>query len=417
MTGPRFNETSYDRLPADDPAGGHFDFVTLGNSRRRVPFGGPLGVPYNDASGTLTGTNLALPFGAAIAFAENGLDSFIPGPPGNTGAAGATGPQGPQGSDGAPGTCGDPGSDSYVPGPQGSTGAQGAQGVQGAQGATGSQGATGAQGANGVDGVMGPPGMEGDNYPDVVSPIGSVTTITTPVSIFDPASVIFEYDDFLYGFGLASTAPTAPGQKTLVSTSGSGAGGTNAILNKGAGHQGVISLGTGTTSSGFCAALGCCTANNSSTIQLGDGIIRYDHEFKTDTSLSDGTNRYYLFVGIADINTSTPSNGLGLFYRDNVNSGAWGIISWVAGVQQTIVSTGISAAADTWYHTSGTTNAARNNTSISINGVAGGSFTGTHPATSVGLGPSMQISKSVGGTSRLLYPDYWMIFYPLDTPR
>lgn len=118
--------------------------------------------------------------GIPIPLAEDGEDSWVPGPPGNVGPKGAQGVPGPTAGTIPPAT-GEDGDDSWQPGPQGVRGLQGLQGLPGQSNVPGPPGDDGDEafltpapqgfrGATGVAGAQGPVYVTYPEEPDDVFP-------------------------------------------------------------------------------------------------------------------------------------------------------------------------------------------------------------------------------------------------------
>lgn len=184
--------------------------------------------------------------------------------------------------------------------------------------------------------------------------------------------------------------------------------------------QGVVQLGTGTNTAGNAFVLGLSGAGiQAPNLQLGDGTLTVDWFFKTDTNLSSGTDRYTLQFGLGD-GSNGPANLIYATYRDNINGGAFIIQVTVASVAQASANGVTALVAATKYHVRlviTTTDVklylATYGNTLSLEAT----YSGSQPASSVGLGPQAQITKSVGTTLRSVYLDGWQINYQLTTKR
>jgi hypothetical protein len=144
-------------------------------------------------------------------------------------------------------------------------------------------------------------------------------------------------------------------------------------------------------------------------LRCGSGVINYTSRVRIET-LSDGTNRYDIFSGIA--NRSSFLNQTIVFrYSDNVNSGKWQIVT-----QGATADSGITVNAGQWYILKIVVNAAGTSAEFFINGVSVGTL-GSLPLSSVALGAMYGFRKSLGTTNRNTYVDYQLASQDLNFTR
>jgi len=187
---------------------------------------------------------------------------------------------------------------------------------------------------------------------------GSLPTFQTISGTFNPSAVIQVADDFL---GVTGTNLSLYNwQSSFIS---------GAVTESG--HPGIVQLtAAGVTGSASCV----CFLTNLTGISnfppfiLGGGAMSVDWYFKINT-LSTGTNRYNLVIGLGDTSTAADQvNGAYFKYSDNLNSGSWQIITAKASTRTT--SNSNLAAATGWHHANVTVNAAATSIAYSMDGVA-----------------------------------------------
>lgn len=84
-------------------------------------------------------------------------------------------------------------------------------------------------------------------------------------------------------------------------------------------HPGTINLALG---SGAFANIYLGTRYDNNTMGLGSGVVTLEWRIKIQT-LSSGSNRYNLYIGFSDQDSSQPTNGAYFEYIDNVNGGRY----------------------------------------------------------------------------------------------
>lgn len=165
---------------------------------------------------------------------------------------------------------------------------------------------------------------------------------------------------------------------------------TNATT--GSGHPGVLSfagiVANGTT---FLSL-----ADNAGNIILGGGTVTLNWIFNIKT-LSNGTNRYTMSIGLGDTNNSVDqTNGCYVEYSDNLNSGDWEFITASASTRTT--STSSTAVTTGWHNLQITVNAAASSVSFLMDGVSLGTAITTNIPTTA-ISPLFFISVTAGTMS------------------
>lgn len=131
-------------------------------------------------------------------------------------------------------------------------------------------------------------------------------------------------------------------QNFWLALSGGGAGFDRNVAVDGA-HPGTIQLALG--SGAFANIyLGCRYDNNS--MAFGSGIVTLQWRVLINT-LSSGTNRYNLYIGFSDFDSSEPTTGAYFEYIDTVNSGKF---ECVTANSSTYTRTDSGVTADTDWH-------------------------------------------------------------------
>jgi hypothetical protein len=198
------------------------------------------------------------------------------------------------------------------------------------------------------------------------------------------------------GSDFASVTALAPFYSTV-----SGAGAALAASTATAGRVGVITLGSGTTTTGYASL-----NTDPASIVLGNGAVRFRCDIQL-SALSDGTNTYTARFGLGDVATGAePVDGVYFRYVHSANSGNWVLVARANNVETGIVNSTIAVAATTWTTLEIEINAAGTSCTYYVNGVLAGTTTATIP-TGAGreTGVQMSILKSAGIVSRLISLD------------
>jgi hypothetical protein len=173
------------------------------------------------------------------------------------------------------------------------------------------------------------------------------------------------------------------------------------------GHPGNMISVTGT---------GTNTLQGFSGVILGGGIITLSWVFKI-TTLSNGTNRYVLRMGLGDtVSASDQTNGVYFEYSDNINSGDWNYKTASASTRTTDTSTTVVTTG--WHNAQMVINAAASSIAFSVDGVSlGVPITTNIPTTAIQ--PLFYINSTVGaGTGNSnIYVDLFYMNQVLTTAR
>ena len=222
-----------------------------------------------------------------------------------------------------------------------------------------------------------------------------IQTVPSILDRFNPRRVVFQSSE------MATVDPVA------TSTAGTGAAVTFVSVLASIGSQtnryGIASLATGTTTTGRANVL----TPTLDQIVPGFGRIAFSAIVRTPASLSDGTNRYGIKVGLGTLSGSiVDATGASFRYRDNINSGKWQLMTTDSGSTQTFTDSGVTVAADTWYRFEIFVNANATQIQYYLNGTLVATDTATlQSGSSITLGAQVMLLKSLGTTSRICYVD------------
>jgi len=167
-------------------------------------------------------------------------------------------------------------------------------------------------------------------------------------------------------------------------------------------HRGIVTLSTGTTSTGWAYAGSLATSYD---LEASSKFRRHEATIDIPT-LSDGTNRFFAMMYLnTGYTTRTDNTFLGFAYKDDVNSGNWVCVSDSAGTE-TVVNTTVPPVAGTQQKLRIEVNPAKTSVTFYIDDVLVGTITtnivasnSTHPRA------VLQIEKTVGATARTLRLD------------
>lgn len=242
------------------------------------------------------------------------------------------------------------------------------------------------------------------------TPYGSLTATDVQAAlqqmddIMNPSKTWYYYTDFT---GNANSAATFSSDSFALAFAGAGAGSVILTASE-TGRIGILAVGTGTTTTGVVAV-----GLNSGVMALGDGDTMIEQAIKMPV-LSVLAERFTVRVGFLSLAGGDPTNGAYFRYADNVNSGNWQLVTRSGGVE-TAVNLSTAPVANTWYKLTVIVNAAATLVTFYIDGVSVGTS-----STNIGtanIGGGMQIVKSLGTTSRLLYSDFIFVTKKFTTPR
>lgn len=249
-------------------------------------------------------------------------------------------------------------------------------------------------------------GTSGQALVDQTAPsMSNWQAVTTP----GPNKVFSTSDDFISGVSSSFIGSLGWGDEQ---------GGTTSYSICSAGvdssHPGTLVLNTAGAYAGHRLYLSQNTTVSQLPLVLGGGSLSINWVCKL-SQLSNGTNRFYLAIGIGDMTGDTPNNGVFFQYIDNINSGNWQICASSASVQ---TSTNTSVAADTNWHNFGiVVNAAASSISYTIDGVSVGTVTTNIPT--VQLSPSFSFNNNGSYTSgtQTVIVDLFYMTLTLTTAR
>lgn len=196
-------------------------------------------------------------------------------------------------------------------------------------------------------------------------------------------------------------------------SSGSGASSLNSSYTGEANAVGVLSLATGTTTSGYAQVHSASAA----LIRLGGGELRLRTRFRVE-DLSDGTDTYTLRAGLGDSAVAgEPTDGCYLRYTHGTNSGKFQCVTRSNGTE-TATDSGLTVAADTWYTLDLVIDETAATVTFLINGEEVAANT-TNVPTSAGRETGVQVSilKSAGTNSRTLNVDFLGLRVEFTTER
>ncbi|HUW16178.1 MAG TPA: hypothetical protein VMW94_03785 [Actinomycetes bacterium] len=192
-------------------------------------------------------------------------------------------------------------------------------------------------------------------------------------------------------------------------------GGTGAILAAGAassGHPGILSLSTGTTTTGRCGLGGSAGGE----IILGGYALSFAAVVKIPT-LSDGTNTYTAAFGLGDGTAPhDATDAVRFVYGSAVNGGKWQL-STMASSSETVADSGVTVDTN-WVLLQFTVNAAGNSVEFFIDGSSVGTMVDTIPTTAnvTALQPG-GIRKSAGTTARTVLIDFYQYVFDPTAAR
>lgn len=228
---------------------------------------------------------------------------------------------------------------------------------------------------------------------------------------FDLNRTLHIEDDF-FCWSATSTSNT-PFFRQVVS--GTGATAVASTVGVAEGHLGVISLATGTTTTGRTLITNDCQ------MYAENGPLVFETMFRLE-DLSDGTNQFTFRAGVVSSSTNTDATGVFFKYIDNEASGNLQAICR-NGASTTATDLGLTLVADTWYRARFEINAAWSEVKFYVYGdgsssVNSATITTDIPVTGTTIFPlAGGIYKSAGTTSRRAYLDYAKLHKKLTSPR
>ena len=216
---------------------------------------------------------------------------------------------------------------------------------------------------------------------------------------YNPATEFVAEDDFCTRPGAGSS----PNPWYAIAT-GSGAAVDN-VQRAEIGHPGVVSLATGTTSSGrVVLAYGTSSVNPWGIVVPGGGAIQFDALVKVPVA-PNGSESFEIQVGLGDAAfVSLPPDEAGIYFRTVAGSGIWKYVTRSFPDTTEEVEASLAIADDTWTHLRIVINAAGTEAAFYVDGDLRHTATADFPT--VGMTMFATIIKTFGSTERKLYLDY-----------
>lgn len=177
-----------------------------------------------------------------------------------------------------------------------------------------------------------------------------------------------------------------------------------------AGHPGIVSLGTGTSTTGYSV----CYATAGLRLVPGGGETRLRYCLRIPT-LSDGTNTFAVVLGLREVISGTSNNLVDASYTHGTNSGNWQLRTRTTAGGVTTVNGSAGPVANTWTVLEIVINAAATSAELFADGVSMGSTSLTIPTVPLGL--AALITKSAGSTARTMEVDLMQVKQTLTTAR
>lgn len=176
-----------------------------------------------------------------------------------------------------------------------------------------------------------------------------------------------------------------------------------------AGHPGILSLGTGTTTTGYSVVY----ATAGLRLVAGGGQMRLRHCIRIPT-LSDATNAFSVLLGMRDVITGTSNNLIMAVYTHGTNSGKWQLLTRNSGTTTTVNGTS-GPAANTWTVIEIVINAGGTSVELFADGISQGTSSTNIPTTA--LGAVAYVAKTAGTTARTVDVDLIEVKQTLTTAR
>jgi len=221
----------------------------------------------------------------------------------------------------------------------------------------------------------------------------SANTIQNFHDAFDPRRGTWFFEEWDSG--------SSGGRGTWSSTaSGTGAGAAIAVGE--ANHPGILSLTTGTDTTGSAAR-----SQTATYYLLGGGQFTYETVVQLPT-LSTVSEEYIVRVGLGDISTGSDFTDGVYFEYNRLADGDFWSIKTSSNSSRTKTVTAQSAIAGAWVRLKAVINAAASSVTFYADDVSLGTITTNIPSgAGRQLGIVMCITKSAGTTARTFLCDYW----------
>lgn len=267
-------------------------------------------------------------------------------------------------------------------------------------------------------GAGGNPSYSTATYPSTAGTSGNVLTSdgtnwasSAPSGAFVPNSVMYIKDDFT---NIPSIVTTPFSSEFAWVMSGVF---TNASASQISTNPGLIL--SPSNPSGQVRGITSGSSGSGITFVLGGGAIAINWVIKLAT-LSNGTNRYTLYVGLTDwagTAASAPTNGTYFTYSDNVNSGNW-VGNTTSASSTSTANSSVAAINSAFVNLGITINAAGTSVGFFINGtqIANSPLAANIPTAAIA--PSVFAIASAGTVpAGALVIDLFYLTQTLTTPR
>lgn len=198
--------------------------------------------------------------------------------------------------------------------------------------------------------------------------------------------------------------------------------GTGAAISRTAiaGRGGIITLGTGTTSTGYSRASRSSSVSTAQSIYLASDTypLFLEAEIRTPT-LPDGTNTFSADVGFrTTLNATNALACIGIRWDSGGAAAAFvGVARNAAGSSTTTVGTGATPAANTWYRVKLEVGSTYVKGYVWVTGSWVQVFNITTTTPDAAMAAYMAVTKSAGSTSRTMDIDWVKISIPTSGGR
>lgn len=230
---------------------------------------------------------------------------------------------------------------------------------------------------------------------------GAITSneLGSTILLVDPSTQAILYEDFL-GDTSANSLIGNTAQTTLVN----GTAATVAMTATTTGRAGMVLFTDTTAGTGYSFIRG--PASKGAWIP-GSGIISWEWAVYAPSRVSDVTDNYTLYIGLANgaANGDRPTDGYYFSYNYATNSGKWTAETALSSVYTQLTSI-TTMAINTWYTLKATMNALGTSAEFFVNGVSIGSITGTLPVAA--LTPICGMNTTAGTATSITMMTDWV---------
>ena len=240
---------------------------------------------------------------------------------------------------------------------------------------------------------------------------GAITSreLNSSVLLADPATQAVFYEDFL-----GDTSANSLIGNTAMTTLVNGAAAAVAMTASTAGRAGTVLFTDTTAATGYCFIRGA--ASKGAWI-AGSGAISWEWAVYAPSRVSDVTDNYELYVGLANgaATGAEPTDGVYFFYNYATSTGKWVGKTAIGSVRTSVVST-TTVAINTWYTLKATINALGTSVEFFINGVSIGTSTTNLPTAA--LTPICGMNTTAGtATSITMLADWCKVIQTFTNSR